>query len=482
MRNELVSRQSTFISTVLLTVIILFLTAPLQAAVSYPVMPFLVIKKLQIDPATTDRKALVHEVAETIKENIEDYSSGYFTLMTSEDGMDAAPIEIIEFPTTPIEEQEEFAAQVEVLTAKDSEFYHQFGNAKAVSGPWSIIIYSSSSLTAQMLNHLGGSLGIELGPHNPANYVLVSIINPLAVSKISFQDLNKRDNRRFNRHCWQVRCNLTTALNCILAEQTDYAWRYNFNSMYNGLLPIINADLDKLTEDEITPTVVVPDYDANKLADTYTEYIRDLAPMYKSGGDLADFNKMVQVLFSSLFGWKDPGDSFDCDLTSYGGPVLHFENIDDFKSQFPAMVDELFGPLWKNNLASQGWKYARRLQVGDEGNINLMEMCTKFYAVTALGTGLHHTPAMPCMASIYQEGDDVGLNMFTAKATFTFFFKDATMMMELMDMPVQAFMFSAFPDFVYNDLAALMNGSLAAEGIDKSYRFPIKRFQRRKLN
>jgi hypothetical protein len=482
MHTERTFRPWAFFLPLFLAATILFLTAPLQAAVSHPVMPYQVIKKLRVDPATTDRKALVHDVVNTIKENIEVYSCGYFTLLTAEDGMETAPIEIVEFPTTPIQEQEEFAAEVEVLTAKDNEFYQQFGNAKAVSGPWSILVYTSSSLTAQMLNQLGGLLEIQLGPQDPADFVLVSIINPLAISKISYQDLNWRDNKKFNQHCWQVRRNLTKALNRILTEQTDYAWRPNFNSMYNGLLPITNSDLGKLTDDDITPTVVVPDYDANKLADAYTDYVRDLAPMYKSGGDLANLNKMVQVLFSALFSWMDPEDSFDCDLTTYGGPVLHFEDLDDFKAQFPGMVDDLFGPLWDDNLTSQGWKYVRRLQVGDPANANLMEMCTKFYAITALGTGLHHTPAMPCMTSIYQDGDDAGLNMFTAKATFTFFFKDATMMMELMDMPVQAFMFSAFPDFVYNDLAALINGSLDAEGVDASYRFPIKRFQCQKPN
>ncbi len=457
---------------------LLFLAGPLQAAVSYPVMPFTVIKKLPVDPATIDRKALVHEVAETIKEHIEDYSNGYFTLMTANDGMDPLPVEIIEFPTTPIQGQDEFAAVVEVLTAKDSKFYSQFGNGKAVSGPWSISVYTSSSLTAQMFKQLGDLLGIELGPEDPADYVLVSIINPLAVSKISFQELNWWDNLKFNQHCKLVSDRLTDALNRILAEQTTYDWRMNLNPMYNGLLPITDADLDKLTEDDITPTVVVPNADANSLADAFTGYVRALAPMYNSG-PLADLNQMVQVLFGSLFSWMDPDTPFDCDLTPYGGPILHFNNLDDFKTQFPGMVDSMFGPLWDQNLTTQGWKYGRRLQVGDAGNIaNLMEMCTKFYAITALSSGLHHTPAMPCMVSIYQDGDDAGLNMYTAKATFTFFFKDATMMMELMNMPVQAFMFSAFPDFVYNDLAALLNGSLVAAGVDPAYRFPIKRFSK----
>jgi hypothetical protein len=456
---------------------LMLFAVPLQAAVSHPVMPYRVIKKLPVDPATTDRKALVHEVAETIKEHIEDYSHGYFTLMTADDGMDPAPIDIIEFPTISIQGQDEFAAEVEVLTAMDNEFYDRFGNAKAVSGPWSIVVYTSSSQTAQMLNQLGSLLGIDLCPEDPADYVLVSILNPLAVSKISFRELNWLDNLWFNLHCCQVRYNLTMALNRILAGQTGYAWQQNWNQIYNGLLPITRADLDKLTEADITPTVVVPDYDANELADAYTDYVRSLSPMYKSGGELAGLNQMVQVLFSSLFSWMDPEDSFDCDLTAYGGPVLHFENLDDFKAQFPGMVDGMFSPLWENNLTTQGWKYVRRLRVGDARNANLMEMCAKFYAITALGTGLHHTPAMPCMTNIYQDGDDAGLNMFTAKATFTLFFKDATMMMEQMNKPVQAFMFSAFPDLVYNDLAALLNGSLEAEGVDEAYRFPIKRFR-----
>ncbi len=479
MRGNTITNLAT--TTFVLIAALLLSVSFAQAAVDYPVMPFKVIKKLEIPQGSTpeERHALVLEIAEIIKDNIEDYSHDYLKLMTSMDGMEPHfPVEIIHFPTTPISGQDEFAAEVEVLTEKDLYYFDKFGNGKAIGGPWSITIFSTSSMTAEMMTQVGKKLDLKLGPVDPKDYIIVSIINPLAVSKVSYQELKSRDNRKFNLHCRNVGYKLQRALTRILDEQTLYDWKTNVNPMYDGLLPILNKDLDKLTKEEITPTLLVPDINADVVADTYTDYVKELAPKYKPGGTFANTNKMVQVLFGDLFAWQDPNASFDCDLSAYGGPVLHYDNLDDFKAQFGGLVDSMFGPLWDNNLTSQGWKYGRRLQFGEDGNINLMEMCTKFYAITALGTGLHHTPAMPCMVSIYQEGDDAGLSMYTAKATFTFFFKDATMMMEMLDMPVQAFMFAAFPDFIYNDEAALLNGSLDNLNVDPAYRFKIKRFSK----
>jgi hypothetical protein len=113
--------------------------------------------------------------------------------------------------------------------------------------------------------------------------------------------------------------------------------------------------------------------------------------------------------------------------------------------------------LWGNGLTFQQWANPRTLQIGQ---VHVVELCQPFYAATALGTGLHHVPAMPCAVSVWQEGDVVRVNLLDPDVIFAYFFRDAAPQMP----PAMQQLFAIFPAFVFNEMAGVVNAAMADLG------------------
>jgi hypothetical protein len=119
-------------------------------------------------------------------------------------------------------------------------------------------------------------------------------------------------------------------------------------------------------------------------------------------------------------------------------------------------------PLWEQGLTFQQWRAPRVLDQSSEqvGELYQIELCQSFYAASALSTGYHHMPAMPCAIDVWQEGDEVVVNILHPAFIFGYFFQDALPQMP----PFMQQLFSIFPTMVYNEMAALANAGLADLG------------------
>jgi uncharacterized protein (DUF302 family) len=75
-------------------------------------------------------------------------------------------------------------------------------------------------------------------------------------------------------------------------------------------------------------------------------------------------------------------------------------------------------------LSVDDWRSARTLALTLPGDVRLVEVCSPTYAAAALGTGLHHAPALPCKIAIHVEGDVVHIEMLDTAFVFPSFFSD----------------------------------------------------------
>ena len=274
---------------------------------------------------------------------------------------------------------------------------------------------------------------------------------------------------------------------------TFFSWwnqpTFNVNDLLSGIA-ITDADVEALPAEVMTPSVTIPNADADQVAGALKMYMQMTAPMYKAGGPLNQFNGLVRQFMAELFAWDGQVPFvglYDNPMYDPSNPAtgteqvsVYFADIADMKAQLPALLNQFFVPMWTGQnpagmpLMTQPWKFPRAFALGYDEEVQIVELCTMFYAGMALGTGMHHTPAMPCMAAVYQDGADAIAQMFTAKATFGAFFKDSVYAMGAMNMEVQTYLFALFPEVIYNDVAAMYNGAFQAAGIDA--RFPIRPF------
>ncbi len=118
--------------------------------------------------------------------------------------------------------------------------------------------------------------------------------------------------------------------------------------------------------------------------------------------------------------------------------------------------------LWNYGLTFQQWKVARVLDLSSpqNGSLYLIKLCQGFYAGTALSTGLHHMPSMPCAVAVWMENGVVKVSVLDPAFIFGYFFQDA---MGLMPAPMQD-LFSVFPTFVYNEMAGVVNAAVGPLG------------------
>ncbi len=472
----------------------LLMIAPLtavQAAVSTDQKPFKVIAKMEYDRSQHDPLEIIHQVTDVLLENIEEASNGELNIVESYDGMEPdQPIKVLHFPPAEVNGEIQYGAQIEVWTDNDNAFITSLGAKYGVATPWNICVVSSPDMMGMMMGMIGG--GGSPGETDPSgdkkDYILVTMVNPLAISKTVYRDLNWSDNSSFNRHCKNVTRIINKSTMAVLKADTDYRWKASYSELiYNGLA-IKQKDVKNIPLDQAMPSLYIAGASADTVASNYTDYVRTIPPMFKPGGQLECVGKTVTKLFTDLFAWMDPNMPFDCDLTQppYCGPVVHFDNLDDFKAKFPEMINQMFMPLWRQNLVGQPWKYIRRFGEGENNEVNVVEMCSKFYASMATGTGFHHAPALPCMLGFYNDENCANsrcvtcppscgsnVNMLTASAAFAWFFKDAAMMMDMMNMPVQAFMFEKFPLIINYEISALVNGGLQNAGVPERMPLPL---------
>ncbi len=446
-----------------------------NAGVRTDVKPFNVIAKMEYDRNSTDPKQLVDEITEVLLENLEAASGDAFRIVESSDGMEQErPIRVIRFPAAMVNGKIQYANQLEIWTNEDDDFLSGFGPRYGVATPWNISIVSSPDMMRMMLNMLAANESIgEFSPKPEKDLILVTMMNPLVISKTIYRDLPWMDNIAFNSHCRRLTGIVEKSVMTVLRSHTGYDWKPSASELIYDGIPVTKEDVDAIPITEALPSMHIARYSADTVSGNYKAYLRNIPALFKPGAPLENVGKMVVKLFTDLFSWIDPESPFECDLTPYGGPVIRFENLDDFKAQFPGMVNKMFLPLWKQNLVAQPWKYIRAIREGREGEVQIVEMCSKFYASMAMGTGMHHASALPAMVGFWEQecgdphcpvGCGSNVNMIASSASFSWYFKDAVMMMDMMNMPVQSYLFQNFPKLIRYEISALINGGLAITG------------------
>lgn len=128
--------------------------------------------------------------------------------------------------------------------------------------------------------------------------------------------------------------------------------------------------------------------------------------------------------------------------------------------------------LWSNGYTFQQWVAPRTVDLSGplQGKYYIIELCQPFYAGTALFTGLHHVPSMPCAVAVWEEQGQVRLNVLDPNFIFAYFFSDAGPTMP----PAMQQLFAVFPTLVFNDLAAVVNAAM--KDIGSSAALPLHSF------
>ncbi len=472
------------------------------AATLQDVDSFTILGKIAVDRSQCDIHMVVEEVAEAIKDEFQHNLCYTLEPISAEENMEGKDVvEIVHFPTVAIGGQSEYAALVELWSNKDDDYLARLSPKYGINAPWAVSVYTVSAPTLQMLSAAHPELSLSGHEDQLTDYVVVAALNPMAVSKVGYADLSGFKNTLFNAHCTsiatQIKWGVTNALNYEtnydwdMGTQSFFWWRPQFDiaDLLKGL-EITNDDVEAMPISETMPSLTIPNTNAEDVAAALKGYMKATMPMYKSGGAMFNFSSLVQEFMAQLFAWngQTPFDEsydnpmYDPANPMTGGPLIdvYFEDVADMKAQLPTLLNQFFVPMWSGQnpagmpLMTQGWKFPRAFALGNNDEVQIVELCTMFYANMALGTGLHHTPAMPCMAAIYQDGDAAVAQMFTAKTTFGAFFKDSVTAMDNMNMEVQTYLFALFPEVIYNDVAAMYNGAFQQAGI--AQRFEIRPF------
>lgn len=477
----------------------------LYAFTSSGVEPFNVIAKLPVDRTQVNVHEVVDEVSQAIKDEFGARSCYGLKPITATENMENLDaVDVVHFPPVNIQGNTEYAALVELWANGDDFYLDRFGPEYGINAPWAVSVYTISAPTLQMLSMAHPDVDVANNMDQITDYVVVAALNPDAVSRVGYNDLSGFRKALFNTHCEKTSFQLSLGIKNALRYGTYYDWdiessslafswwkqpSFNVADLLRGS-EITSDDMEALPADVVTPSVRIPYADAAQVADALKGYMKQTAPLYKNADALKPFSDMVRQFMGELFAWDGQqmfeghyqNPMYDPNNSATGGPVVsvYFADIEDMKAQLPSLLNQFFLPMWEGQnpagipLTTQGWKFPRAFALGYDEEVQIVELCSMFYAEMALGTGLHHTPAMPCMAAVYQDGDDAVAQMFTAKATFAAFFKDSVTAMGNMNMDVQTYLFALFPEIIYNDVAAMYNGAFQAAGIDA--RFPIRAF------
>jgi len=128
------------------------------------------------------------------------------------------------------------------------------------------------------------------------------------------------------------------------------------------------------------------------------------------------------------------------------------------------------GPqIWGMGGTFQQWAVPRTLDLStaQAGAHYVVELCQPFYANTALSTGLHHIPSMPCAVTVWEEGNTVQVSLLDPAFIFGYLFTDAGPQMP----PAMQALFAVFPHFVYNEMAGVVNASMQGLGLPQTLAF-----------
>jgi hypothetical protein len=488
--------------TLAVTILSVFMAFAANAATSEDVNSFNILAKYAVDRNTTDVKTVIDEVAEAIKDEFDQsrfYSLKPISATENMEGLDV--VDIVEFPEVDIQGTTEYAALVELWSSKDDYFLKKLSPKYGINAPWAVSVYSVSGATLQMLSVAHPELDMTGNEDKLTDYIVVAALNPMAISKVGYSDLSRFENLLFNAHCKSLESQIKSGVKNALYYETSIDWdmgdsgffwfkkpAFSIDPLLEGL-DITAADVASLPATIATPSVTIPGGDAEDVANALKSYMQATAPMYKTGGQMENFNLLVRQFMGELFAWTGQAPfegTYDNPMYNPSDPNsdpfvdVYFSDVADLEANLPALLNMFFMPVWTGQnpaqmpLMTQGWKFPRAFALGSNDEVQIIELCTMFYAQMALGTGMHHSPAMPCMAGVYQDGDDAVAQMFTAKATFSAFFKDSVTAMGTMNMDVQTYLFALFPEIIYNDVAAMYNGAFQQAGIAE--RFEIHQF------
>jgi len=137
-----------------------------------------------------------------------------------------------------------------------------------------------------------------------------------------------------------------------------------------------------------------------------------------------------------------------------------------------AMIEEANG-VWANGKTLQQWNVARTLTLGDDevGRLNLIQLCQSFYGGMALGFGLQHIPAMPCIAGVWKEEDGIHINLADPRFLFAYLFSGVQLDQDDEVQQRMGALFQLFPSMVFNELVSVLNVVVAELGGTQPFEF-----------
>jgi hypothetical protein len=214
------------------------------------------------------------------------------------------------------------------------------------------------------------------------------------------------------------------------------------------------------------PGTVLDDVTINQIEQTLGLPITQgfIAPSVALPG--ADIEQVVEELVEtfeapSVPDLNDDGVSDAEDQAVLPTMFMRYMTDDDFSfAEMAGMLGEGFS-LWEHGYSFQQWAVPRVLDLSSRiQRLFIIELCQPFYASTALSTGLHHAPSMPCAVGVWEEDGVVYANLLNPEFIFAYFFVDAGP-----NMPEKmAQLFLVFPTMVFNEMAGILNAGVRALG------------------
>lgn len=196
------------------------------------------------------------------------------------------------------------------------------------------------------------------------------------------------------------------------------------------------------------------------------------APTVSFPADGMSVEQVVEVIKQNVNAKTVPDLNMDGDTTDLGDESVLPELFNNF---FMGLLtfDDMLGVLatapdiWNMGGTFQQWKTVKTYAPADlNTELQQISICQPFYATTALNsTGAYHQTIMPCRVMVWEEDGNISISISNPELFFAAFFFDANdnMSEDMLNL------FSIFPTFVYDEIATLINNSLAEIGSTASF-------------
>jgi uncharacterized protein (DUF302 family) len=398
--------------------VVFFVTPALGSDYAYERLAYMEVSGLS-DMTIEEKTDLVEDTLDLVIDQTAEHSELWVAEGTN--GMQYLPFPPVDFDMDG--SPDEVVRQIEISFLDDEAYLRSTSLAKVIALPWPVAAYTDDDSVA----------------------VIIAV--PQAFVSTYFRDASNMSG------LLQVAKNIQhRGLVALVHEALEDS---GFDLVQEGLPgtildDAIIADIEgymgiPITQEFIAPSVALPDAD-----------IKDVV-----AGLVAAF-KTPSVPDLNGDGKLDSADEgvFPAKFMEYMRGEISFEEM-------VGMLSMGF-ELWAQGYSFQQWAVPRVLDLSTPGRQTfVIELCQRFYAATALSTGLHHAPSMPCAVAVWVENGVVYANLLNPEFIFAYFFIDAGPNMS----DEMAQLFSVFPTMVFNEMAGLFNTAVRQMGYDDQVDF-----------